>query len=54
GNLDAATGQRVIDLLFEINQERATTLVLVTHDPMLAQRCQRRLELQGGTLAGQH
>lgn len=54
GNLDAATGQKIIDLLFEINQERATTLVLVTHDPVLAQRCQRRLELHGGTLAGQH
>lgn len=47
GNLDAATGQRVIELLFEINRERATTLVLVTHDRQLADRCQRRLELSG-------
>ena len=51
GNLDAATGQTIIDLLFEINRERATTLVLVTHDNQLADRCQRRLELSAGTLA---
>ena len=50
GNLDAATGQRIIELLFEINRERATTLVLVTHDRQLADRCQRRLELSGGCL----
>ena len=50
GNLDAATGQKIIDLLFEINQERNTTLVLVTHDSALAERCQRRLELNGGAL----
>jgi len=53
GNLDAATGQKIIDLLFEINQERNTTLVLVTHDTALAQRCQRRLELHGGALVTQ-
>ena len=51
GNLDAATGQTIIDLLCEINRERATTLVLVTHDNQLADRCQRRLELSAGTLA---
>ncbi len=53
GNLDAATGQKVIDLLFEINRERGTTLVLVTHDTQLADRCQRRLELNGGCLVTQ-
>ena len=52
GNLDDATGQRIIELLFEINRERATTLVLVTHDRQLADRCQRRLELSGGRLVG--
>lgn len=50
GNLDRASGERVIDLLFELNREQGTTLVLVTHDEDLAQRCQRRLELDGGKL----
>jgi putative ABC transport system ATP-binding protein len=46
------TGQRVIDLLFEINREQATTLVLVTHDEAVAARCTRRLLLDGGRLRG--
>jgi len=50
GNLDAATGQRIIDLLFELNAETGTTLVLVTHDATLAARCQRRLQLIDGRL----
>jgi putative ABC transport system ATP-binding protein len=50
GNLDAATGQRIIDLLFGLNKENGTTLVLVTHDASLAQRCGRRLHLEGGRL----
>lgn len=50
GNLDRTTGRRVIDLLFELNAERDTTLVLVTHDESLAQRCGRRLELDDGRL----
>lgn len=50
GNLDRASGQRVADLLFEFNRERGTTLVLVTHDQTLAQRCQRVLTLQDGRL----
>ncbi len=50
GNLDRATGQRIIDLLFEINQEHATTLVLVTHDESLAARCGRVLRLEAGRL----
>jgi putative ABC transport system ATP-binding protein len=52
GNLDRATGARVIDLLFEINREQATTLVLVTHDEAVAARCTRRLLLDGGRLRG--
>jgi putative ABC transport system ATP-binding protein len=52
GNLDRATGARVIDLLFEINRERAATLVLVTHDEAVAARCTRRLVLDGGRLQG--
>ncbi len=50
GNLDPATGERVIELLFELNAEQGTTLILVTHDSHLARRCQRRLELREGTL----
>ncbi len=50
GNLDSATGRRIIDLLFEINRERDTTLVMVTHDDALAARCDRSLRLEGGRL----
>ena len=48
GNLDAATGAEVINLLFELNAERGTTLILVTHDDVLAQRCSRIVRLAGG------
>ena len=48
GNLDTRTGLRIIDLLFELNQEFGTTLVLVTHDVRLAERCCSLMELQGG------
>jgi putative ABC transport system ATP-binding protein len=44
------TGLRIIDLLFELNREEGTTLVLVTHDQTLADRCQRRLRLDSGEL----
>lgn len=50
GNLDAATGKRVIDLLFSLNREYATTLVLVTHDERLAGRCHRLCRLQAGEM----
>lgn len=50
GNLDRATGTRIIDLLFALNQEHQTTLVLVTHDESLATRCDRRIQLDGGRL----
>ena len=50
GSLDAATGARVIDLLFELNREAGATLVLVTHDPDLAGRCGQRLTLHAGRL----
>ena len=52
GNLDTVTGQRIIELLFAMNEEHATTLVLVTHDENLARRCGRRLELDAGRLKG--
>ncbi|MBL8483530.1 MAG: ABC transporter ATP-binding protein [Rhodocyclaceae bacterium] len=50
GNLDAATGADVIDLLFELNRAQGTTLVLVTHDEALATRCGSRLRLAAGRL----
>ncbi len=50
GNLDSATGQMIIDLLFNMNQEAGTTLVLVTHDIQLANRCKRLFKLDGGVL----
>ena len=48
GNLDAATGASVIDLMFEMNAEQGTTLILVTHDEALASRCTRRIRLAAG------
>ncbi len=50
GSLDEGSGERVIQLLFELNQASQSTLILVTHDPALASRCQRQLHLQGGRL----
>ena len=50
GNLDSETGEHVIDLLFEMNRERGTTLVLVTHDAELAKRCDRRLHIAAGEI----
>ena len=50
GNLDAGTGREVADLMFRLNQEHGTTLVLVTHDAALAARCTRRLSLEAGRL----
>ncbi len=50
GSLDEASGEKVIELLFELNLANQSTLVLVTHDPALASRCQRQLRLQGGRL----
>ena len=48
GNLDAATGAQIIDLMFELNRERGTTLLLVTHDEALSQRCARVLRMEAG------
>ena len=50
GNLDGKTGQRIIDLLFELNQEHGATLILVTHDNKLAARCERAVHLDNGCL----
>ncbi len=53
GNLDSATGKKIIDLLFKLNDEKGTTLVLVTHDEQLASRCDRLIRLDGGRLVEQ-
>jgi putative ABC transport system ATP-binding protein len=50
GNLDAATGAAVIDLMFQMNAEQGTTLILVTHDEALASRCARRIRLAAGRM----
>ncbi len=50
GNLDTRTGQQIIDLLFELNAEQDTTLVLVTHDHALAEKCRRVLQIEAGRL----
>jgi len=52
GSLDAATGEAVIQLMFELNRERGSTLVLVTHDNAMAARCGRTLTIAAGRLAG--
>jgi len=50
GNLDANTGKQISDLLFQVNKERETTLVLVTHSSILAQRCDRTLHVEAGQI----
>jgi putative ABC transport system ATP-binding protein len=52
GSLDAETGRTVIDLLVELNRDARTTLMLVTHDPALAERARRVIRLAGGTIVG--
>jgi putative ABC transport system ATP-binding protein len=51
GNLDQETGQRIIDLLFALNREQGTTLMMATHDEALAANCAQRLQLNAGRLA---
>jgi putative ABC transport system ATP-binding protein len=48
GSLDFATGENVMQLMFELNKERGTTLVLVTHDQAIAERCQRKITIEAG------
>ena len=54
GSLDHATGEAIMDLMFALNREQGTTLVLVTHDLGLAQRCERRLTIEAGQLHELH
>ncbi|MCE2569878.1 ABC transporter ATP-binding protein [Motilimonas eburnea] len=51
GNLDQQTASRIVELLFQLNREHGTTLVLVTHDPSLAERCDRTLHIAAGKVA---
>lgn len=50
GSLDAHTGEGVIELMFELNRERGSTLLMVTHDPDIARRCSRQIELHAGRI----
>ncbi len=50
GNLDAATGQQIIEMMFDLNAKQGTTLILVTHDEAIAARCGRVLRIQSGRL----
>ena len=50
GNLDAATGERIIELLFDLNRAAQTTLVVVTHDPAIASRCGRTIRIDAGRI----
>jgi putative ABC transport system ATP-binding protein len=50
GNLDAVTGERIIELLFDLNRAAQTTLVVVTHDPAIARRCGRTIRIDAGRL----
>ncbi len=50
GNLDSATGAQIIDLMFELNREQGTTLILVTHDEAISSRCTRQVQLVGGKI----
>ncbi len=53
GSLDFATGEKVMELMFELNREQGTTLVLVTHDREIAQRCERRIAIEAGRASEQ-
>ena len=50
GSLDFATGETVMELMFALNREAGTTLVMVTHDPSIAARCDRQLHIEAGRL----
>jgi putative ABC transport system ATP-binding protein len=50
GNLDSETGKRIIELLFELNSEQGTTLIMATHDENLSQMCSLRIQLAAGKL----
>ena len=51
GSLDHATGETIMKLMFDLNAEQGTTLVLVTHDPAIAARCERSITIEAGQIA---
>jgi putative ABC transport system ATP-binding protein len=51
GSLDFATGETIMELMFALNRERGTTLVMVTHDRAIAARCERRVTIEAGRVA---
>ncbi len=53
GSLDFATGEKVMELMFELNREQGTTLLLVTHDAGIARRCERRITIEAGRVAAE-
>lgn len=53
GSLDAVTGEAIIQLMFDLNRERGSTLVLVTHDPVIAARCSRKMTIAAGRIIGE-
>jgi putative ABC transport system ATP-binding protein len=50
GNLDRTTGAAVMDLLFDLRARMGTTLLLITHDPLLAERCERQVRIEDGRI----
>ena len=54
GSLDFATGEKIMELMFDLNRELGTTLVLVTHDRAIAARCERRIVIEAGALVSEH
>lgn len=54
GNLDSVTGEKIINLLFELNEKEDTTLILVTHEERLAQRCERRIQVSAGEITNKN
>ncbi|OJG82949.1 ABC transporter ATP-binding protein YbbA [Enterococcus ratti] len=50
GNLDSATGEKIETLLFQLNKEKRITLIIVTHDPELAARCDRQIQISDGQI----
>jgi len=54
GNLDVDTGQQIVDIMFRLSAENGTTLLLITHEPALADRCARRIQIEDGAIIDDH
>ena len=53
GNLDSTTGEKIEELLFNLNRDKNITLIIVTHDPELAARCDRQIHIKDGLVVGE-